>query len=51
MAGTARAMSANLTGAQNCLANIKICDLQFLQPLFCAPYNHSLQSCIPLSNH
>jgi len=35
------------------LANIKICGLQFLEPLFCAPYNHLLQSCInkaPLSN-
>ena len=36
----ARAMGANLTWAQSCLAKIKICDLQFLQPLFCAPYNH-----------
>jgi len=40
-------------GRINCLANIKICDSQFLEPLFCAPYNHLLQSCInkaPLSN-
>jgi len=22
----------------NCLAKIKICDLYFVQPLFCAPY-------------
>jgi len=25
-------------GRKNCLAKIKICDLQILQPLFCAPY-------------
>jgi len=29
MAGMARAMGAILTGKQNCLAKIKICDLQF----------------------
>jgi len=39
----ARAMGAALTGV----------DLLFLQPLFCAPYNHQLQRCIntePLHN-
>jgi len=39
MAGMARAVGAILMGAQNCLAKIKYCDLQFLQPLFCALYN------------
>jgi len=39
MAGMARAMGATLMGAQNCLAKIEICDLQFLQTLFCYPYN------------
>jgi len=42
MAGMARAMGATLSGVQKCLAQIKICDLQFLQPLFCAPYKQSL---------
>jgi len=35
------------------LGKIKICDLQFFESLFFAPYNHLLQSCInaaPLSN-
>jgi len=29
-----------------CLAKIKICDLQFLQPLYCAPYVNELTSYI-----
>jgi len=53
MAGMARVMGATLTGVQNCSGKIKICDLQFFESLFFAPYNHLLQSCInaaPLSN-
>ena len=39
-------------GRNNCLANIKISDLELLEPLFCAPYTDWLQCCIntaPLS--
>jgi len=32
-----RAIGATLMGAQNCLAKIKISDLQFLEPIF-APH-------------
>jgi len=32
------AMGAALMGAQNCFAKTNICDLQFLQFLFCVPY-------------
>jgi len=27
-------------GRKNCMAKIKICDLQFLEPLSCAPCDH-----------
>jgi len=37
MAGMVRAIGATLMGAQNCLAKIKISDLQFLEPIF-APH-------------
>jgi len=40
-------------GHKKCLAKIKICDLQSLQSLVCAPYKHLLKSCIttlPLSD-
>jgi len=40
-----RAKGATLTAAQNYLAKIEIF-LCFLEPLFCAPYNHKPQSCI-----
>jgi len=46
MAGIARAMGANLWGAQNCLAKIKICDLQFFN-LYFAP--HTRINCNPAS--
>jgi len=36
--GMARAMGATLMGTQKLLGKIKICDFQFLQTLFCAPY-------------
>jgi len=44
MAGMARAMGATKMGTQNCLAKIKICDLQFLQPLFYVRQNESLKN-------
>jgi len=40
-------------GRKICLVKFKICDFEFPEPLFYAPYNHQLQSCIntaPLSN-
>jgi len=46
MAGMARAMGATLTGVQKLLGKNNKFHLQFLEPLFCAPYNHKLQSCI-----
>jgi len=45
MAGMARAMGATLTGAQKLLGKNLNISLQFLEPLFCAPYIHKLQSC------
>jgi len=42
MAGMARSMGATLTGAQKLLGKIKICDLMFLQYLFCAPHKQTL---------
>jgi len=39
MAGMPFAMGATLMGAQKLLGKIKICDLQFLQPLFCPIYS------------
>jgi len=42
MASMARAMGATfIRGMQNCLGEIKVCVLQFLQPLFFTPFNHS----------
>jgi len=37
----ARAIGATFTRAQNCLGKIKVCVLQFLEPLFFAPGYHS----------
>jgi len=40
-------------GRKNCLTKIKICDLQFREPLFCVPFSSLLKICIntaPLSN-
>jgi len=34
-------MGATLTGAQKLLDQLKICDLRFLQYLFCAPYKQA----------
>jgi len=39
MEGMARAMGATLIVAQKLLGKNQNCYLQFLQPLFCAPYN------------
>jgi len=36
----ARAMGATFTGAQKLHSKNKICDLQFLEPLSCAPCDH-----------
>jgi len=57
MAGMARAMGATLRGVQKSLGKnslgkkkknrlAKKILLQFLEHLFCAQYNHKLQSCI-----
>jgi len=39
MAGMARAIGATLMGAQKLLSKNQNYDLQYLQPLFCAPYS------------
>jgi len=46
MAGMALAMGATLTGAHKLLGKNLNLSLQFLEPLFCAPHIHKLQSCI-----
>jgi len=45
MTGTARAMGVTLTEGQKLLGKNLNISLQFLEPLFCAPYIHKLQSC------
>jgi len=46
MAGMARAMGSTLTGVANMAWQKLKFYLQFLEPLFCAPCIHTLQSCI-----
>jgi len=47
MAGMAHAMGATLTGSKNCMAKMKVCDLQFLESLVLRPMrplNHKASS-------
>jgi len=46
MAGMARAMGATLTGGAKIAWQNSKSFLQFLEPVFCAPCIHKLQSCI-----
>jgi len=46
MAGMARAMGATLKGAQKLVDKNLNFYLQFLETLFCVPYNQKLQNCI-----